>query len=891
MEHGRTALKRKERPTASPRLSLSAMAALVAFAGACAMMLPAFGSLFGDSWPGFMQIADVRYVYFPQFVQGYFRFWNGGQHGIDFFTHGGATSWSMRVNLGTNYPVYLLSYLLFDLANLRIAKAIFVLIHGLHVFVAIFFAICLGRRFLGLSRGASVLFALSYGLSSAASTQLVQTFFFYQAMLVPMLAYVFCYLLFVRRLPWIIIGAAPVVIYMLTNYPPMMLAGLICAYAVAVFVAYVRIGRYLGVRTALRRLAFPTASALIAAGFAAPFYVAEFLYFKSVAEPKNSLADVAHSAAMTYTDLLLGFTTHLKSSGASEVYLYWGLIPAAILLIAFLKLAVEPMRHRRFLISALWGSLAIHGFVLLLAIGKSTILSDIFYYAVPVLGRMHIYERYVLFSQLFWSLAIAIAATVVMTNATERQRLLILVFGLGTGVALVAWLLGSPSALVKPDRVLPEIVFFMAAIVILAFGRTSASIGALAIPICLVSLSAGYQYQREPLSYQNVASQPHIDHSAQTVNRLVTLLTPADPAIVLPKVLNLSDSVDSFFPYNYSWLTSWKRKFVNFGGYDSVLAMDQDYLDMMGGWYGRFNREWVLRTGVDFVIWDDASAWKLKLLTVDTVSVDQTHPIGGGQYLSALRYGFKPHIGQDGVLLAMKESDPASWNVSAQRGWTLKGGRMVRLLDATINNFGIVLKRQAGTAYAVEIEVVDSTRGSVNIAFCGKHAAPVAPDGPGKHVRRFDGCDSKNDLWFSSSADFDGAITNIVVRQLSEGLPAPMTSLADNGIVRLEGSPGGAQLTDFQTNWTNRVTAKVTAGAPARLVWLLWPNRYMQPYLNGRPINWTIVPGWPAYLDLPPGDHVFELRFESGWSSVFRVGMLMLALMVVAALAMLRFRN
>ena len=45
----------------------------------------------------------------------------------------------------------------------------------------------------------------------------------------------------------------------------------------------------------------------------------------------------------------------------------------------------------------------------------------------------------------------------------------------------------------------------------------------------------------------------------------------------------------------------------------------------------------------------------------------------------------------------------------------------------------------------------------------------------------------------------------------------------------------------------------------------------MVPYLDGLRAEWKKSGNWPAYLNLAPGRHQFELRFESIFATAFVV--------------------
>jgi hypothetical protein len=868
------------------RQELYIVAATTALACAFLMFLPTLGTIRGETadWPGFMLTLDVRNIWFPQFMEGYQRFHNGSLFGIDFLTHGGATSLAMRPNLLPFYPPFLASYVLFDISNVRTAGIVFVAIHVLHTFVGAFCALLLGRRYLGLSLAASVLFSAVYCLSFQAATYVMFTTSFFQAMLVPVVAYALCRLLTARSWLEPLLTSPVVVLYMMTSYGPTMAAGLVVSCIVVLIVFFARYRPRLR-HSALPLLIGPFAACLIGALVAAPYYFGQADALNRVAVPAETLGQVAHEGAFNGQSLIIAFLqTIISGASTIEARLYWGLLPAAIILIGLAMLAYNRAAMQRTSAAMLGAALTAYVMSVLITL-KSPWISDAFYYAVPLLGRMHLYSRYLLYSQIFLSLAVAICAGTIMSRATPRQRTLVFLGGFVFWIGGSLWVMTSEKAhhIISVSDLLPELFLAFVGTTILALGRNKWMVAAVAVPIVVVSLQPIYDYQRDygqNKPEKRGTPEEIISFWDSTVSDTQAILSSTGKT--LPKVLILSDVVDSYFPHNYSWMMSGRQKFMNYWGYDYHLALERDYWAMMGGWFGRYNREWVLRTGVDFIVWDAASKWKLGGFTADTVTFGATHPMGGGQFMTEVKYLEPPQIGQRSVALSLPESHPAVWRIDSVDGWRLEEGRMVATPEGATHQFGIVLKQRRGASFEISLDVRGSRAGSVSIAFGGQRSDPIPGDKPGRYSRRVDQVDGINDLWISGTPDFDGTLTNIVVREVTPNLPPPMTPTYDNGILRLEGN-SGSTVTEFDTNWGTRIRAKVSGKSVARMVYQLWPSRYLHAYVDGHRANWTTIGNWPAFVEIPPGEHLFEIKFESKWSTLTRMaGIIYVAVLFLA---------
>ncbi len=161
---------------------------------------------------------------------------------------------------------------------------------------------------------------------------------------------------------------------------------------------------------------------------------------------------------------------------------------------------------------------------------------------------------------------------------------------LGSSLALV-WFTDAYK-LVVVERILPELLLAMAAATALAIGVVRWPSPALPCSCC-----------RQPRTGLRHAADlwPEIDLEPDDELRAATLASLASllhvDGKILPKVLNVTDDVDAFLPHNQSWLVPGRLRYLNFSGYEPHLAMDRAYFDMMGAWYGRFNREWFCGPG------------------------------------------------------------------------------------------------------------------------------------------------------------------------------------------------------------------------------------------------------------------------------------------------------
>ena len=815
-------------------------------------------------WPAFLLSGDIRMQLFPQFISGYYRFWHGGIFGTDFATDGGASIFGLRPNMLQFYPPYILLYLFFDVSKPSVAAAALSLLQLIHMAACLFFTVRLGTRFLGLRRGAAILFALVYGLSYTTCQYFSFFLYFFQIALVPLVAYCLCILMLSRNLRSAILLSPVFLVYILTNYGPTMVMGLLVALLVSGYVFLTRIQPQLSDR--ISRLIFPAISLGIAGAVAAPIYIAEQLYHGIASVVPRDIDTTAFSGSFSGGDIVSAFSWILPGATPTEGSLHWGLLPPAVLLIGLLILVDLRRGETRLRSLALW-SLAIFFCFVFVSFGRSSIGADILYISVPILGSMHLFQRYLMFGQIFFWLSFAISAQLFVFRARDslRKIALILAFVIWLVASLILGLHPDASKLLNTGWLLTELLVFLVGFLVLCFGRSSVALAALAIPVLATSLWPLFGQSRS----LGVSSfwDSHIGYKSQDLDRLSQLLS-AGKEKQLSKVLDLTSDIDSYVPRNEPWILFARGPLMNFMGYEPHLAMEKEYLEMMGGSYGHFNRSWVLATGVDTVIWNTASETDLKALTADIVSVESTQTISPGVFVSRLRYE-APGTGEELPLVSLPETDPSVWHPFPLDGWTMDGGRAVKIANGKNGTFSIPFYPVPGRIYTVSIDVLNSSKGSLTLSF-GNIAYPEEIRGsePGTYTRQYT-AKEPGGLWVNASPEFDGAVSNISIGLVSDKIVKRMPIAADNGVLRLEARPGTAAFTDFSTDWSTVVTAHLKVSESARLVYLLWPNRYMIPYLDGKPVQWQRSSGGPGFLEISEGEHLFELCFESSLASLF----------------------
>ncbi len=872
-------------PGAAPRSARSLktwhLALVTAVVGTVAYYLPLLGALMPGHahWPGFLLTGDQRMGYFPSFVEGYRRFWHGGLLGIDFLTDDGASVFAYRPNLMPFYPPFLLAYLLVDCSDLRTGVLAFVAIHVAHQFVGLYFTVVFVRRYLGFPSGAAVLAATVYGLTWYAATYAGEATFYFQIMMVPVAACALCWLMRARS-PLAPIWMSPVfVTFALTNYGPTMLASLGLA-VVAALIAFSLWEPTPGQRR-LRALVPPLLSLALAGLACAPYFYAQLKFKAVMAATADDIDPVAHTLALTAYDLVNGLSPFLDIRRTHyEAILTWGAVPIFLCLFGLDVLLTRKGRIRPRYPRAVGLAALVYLVTLLPTLGNSLLAAaDAFYYAVPFLGKMHIFQRYLAFSNFFFAIAVAGLATIGVLYASPGAKRVAAYGGiaiwLGVTVACLIW---PPAPPTDTNSLLVEVFFVAVAGIAVAAAPPNP---ALVVVSMLCALTGLYNAYAIPLSTNRLSvwtTEP--DPLGSEIGDIVSFVKANDDGKALSKLVLASAVIEGYFNRNLPWLLGKQVKIMNFHGYPPHLAVVADYLPEAYSAFGVFNIPWLQAAGADFVFWNDAARAPLEPLLAAGYAIGPTLTLPGGNVLGKLTRGDDARAAPP--LLDLRPDNAAAWPKAMELdGWAAEGGRIVKTADRQ-SRLAYTMSETPGHAYDVDFDADVRTAGHLSVAFASQVLAGLDAAGEAATIHFHQRVDAAavGDLWITASPTFTGSLSNITVKAVVDAAAEEAAGF-DNGILRVSGPEGAVQ--GFGTNYTQRMRLILDAPTSRTVTYLLWPNPYMVPYLDGRQAAWTDASARPLSIDVGPGRHTLEVRFDGLSGQVFVWGQLAYIILALAA--------
>lgn len=560
--------------------------------------------------PHFKFFGDVAILYFPQFVEGYHMAKSGALSGIDFLTSNGSTAYFLRPNIPAYYPPYQLTYALFHFESIEGLARAFVFILYAHTTLAAYYCIRIGRKYLQMDHATSILFSVLYfgGIANCAFTAPP---FFYVAALFPFLIY-FAIQSTGENTWWHIpLYSFCYVMVFLSGYPPLAVNAVLLVLLIAVgyvwqnknIIEFKSLGRHL-----LRCFAPPVLAGLVVISL----YMAMVLYHKQVTGVADGVWHSAHQFSFESRDIfaLLSRAFPASNPGTGTPFVQLGLVPALLLVLAFSqrkKLVIMPHDAKIIALSVL-----IFSFYLLLAFGQASGLPDMFYFVIPVIGKMHFYGRHLLVASFFFYLAVAISFKYLLQIRTDLPigRWLV---GISAVMALVQAFahfgLGQPESLLRPQLLVIELL--MLGLVLISLSTKQGFYPFIGV-IGIAFLIHAANFNSYINSFSQVAVGPYKNEVAFFPERRELLISyfKKNSNKILIKYADITVGIEkpSGVMLNSTWLLRDKLKISNYMGYEPHLAVDRDYMaESPYPYYGKINIPWVLRTGADFIIYNQAS--------------------------------------------------------------------------------------------------------------------------------------------------------------------------------------------------------------------------------------------------------------------------------------------
>lgn len=536
----------------------------------------------------------------------------GVLYGLDLLTFNGSSDFFSRPNIfGFNPFVTILMILRPPTLSGDYFRFGLIIIFLLTL-VSMFAVQAIGRRWFGFNRVICILWAIGFCSSSYIYFSLGFLPFAFATLMVPILSYVFWEMSKAESL-WrsTFWGTFPIIVTLTAGYGPMALMSVLCSYG---FFALTLLLFQKIPFSSFLKLAKPVHFALVISGvICAPYFIDLIQTHRLVVPTDLNLFQSAYELAVSPMDLLQLISASLETGAYFEQKLSFGMVFAFFFIAFFCHFhraeRVERFRSLRRLTVFLVGFLFLS---VLLVIGEQSTLSGMFYYFVPQLGKMHIYQRFLSqFSFLFYLL---LALLVLEETEDLRPRFWRWMgfAGLG-GVLLGSYIHHKKGMSPASSAVIVEllIVSMMSlAITILSSARSRQIV--VLIALILVQWRFFYHVAIEEPA---IKMDGYFEKEPERLKSLADYLNShASPDSQIIKVLDLQpEFMEAHVPKNFPWLMEsyLSRPVSSYYGYEYHLASHMDYrkrmpysLSKQVGHFTFFpDQDLIERNGADFVIY------------------------------------------------------------------------------------------------------------------------------------------------------------------------------------------------------------------------------------------------------------------------------------------------
>lgn len=569
---------------------------------------------------GFAYFHDTWHLIIAQAYLSGFYGAHGVFSGIDLFTHGGASEFFLRPNLPVYHPIILLADVLFRKSSPEIHALLYVWILTIHAFVGMYFIQRLCTSFFRFSSAIAAFVAIFYIFSMQSVYALCYFPYNFVAWIFPAALYMNIIAAKKKKIAIYLLASIPSFIIFLGGYAPMAVMAIAMATAMAAFIVFHSMDKECSLKKRIKESLLVAIPVILSSIIVAPLYVAINEYFKTTEIFSRAEEAKVYAIAFRYSEVPMRLFRFVAANliydgPLNENCFFMGLVPIfiVILYVAQYKSKESFGSRLAFHRNLLSVSLVVYAVFFLIVFGQPTVLSDAFYYFVPIAGKMHIYQRFLLLSQLFFAISIGIMLSRIVRHKNKKiaKILLLLVFLL---LIIVAHAVGNYKSvgIVIREGLVIELLYLFIFIFTLIIARPASTVVMAIFLVFFVSLGAMYRFADTEKNHLDKILSQQVTYSPTTTNALIQYFqTNSDKAMT--KVINLLPSPQTYVPRNFPWFTAYKMKLSMYYGYDWHLSTNNSYRQLMKAIYVkgdpdlvmRPDWEWLRKTGAQFAIFEE----------------------------------------------------------------------------------------------------------------------------------------------------------------------------------------------------------------------------------------------------------------------------------------------
>lgn len=919
-----------------------------AFTSTAIFYLPSLKN--GSLDAGFLYGGDDLGWYLPALAKTHALFHSLNFTAIDFSTFNASSDFFLSPNFFAYHPLVIIYSLLVpaETTSLNELGHILVLLLAVHSFLAVYFSLRLFIRFFSFEFGAAALIATVYSFSVHMAFTMGQPNYVFIASIIPWAAYAALSYGEAPNLRQLLIGTLPIIFGFMGGYLPLAVAALALSIVLVATKLLAIDTSGLPIEERIRALILALRPYFCASIIVGPYLYSVYSFNRETASTIfSSLFYSAHQLAEQPQSLLRLISTNYNYFVPGPFYeftLAWGFIAifiAAIFLSSRKTIeALSPQDWKIFKVFAF-----IYFATILSIFGEFSVVSDLVYYLVPQVGKMHIYQRFLLPAHLLFAVIVALMLkAVVQARPPVASRIALALSVVATFSA--AYLVGRNPVFSQEIGLNNFIVFelllaFLFVCTLIIPGKNFVYSTAI-ILFFLSPLDRMYSFSEGGNTLQKQRERQIIALDANERTKLLTYLKHHSDKTIIKYVditpMWTKEGVETF-PKVFPYFVLNELQLSSYGGYTYYLSARAEYLHKMPvvtnvtvspDW------EYLKNTGADFVVVRASdiqngalSGLFSKVKNEDLYSLPNNTVIFPLQTQTDKRISSNSAVFDNGyfkVFPAISSSNSTQVNIAqgklVRQSSTLAEGNAIRAVDGnTEGNFdlGSVTHTEADANAWLEIDLGRSeTIDSIRI------------------WNRTDCCrDRLGDYWvFVSDIPFLASDTAILLRSRPATwsqinfTPNPNSTIKTGGVrgryirVQLGGTQPVAesylslaevevfpsdkpqavnslntfsnitdiQVTKFATNNANYLRLDLNSSIPATIQYLFWDNPRLNYYLNGKHISLVKKDGL-NFISVPAGSNTIEVRYRHWPLILFWWTYVIYAFVFLWTLMPIRFRN
>jgi hypothetical protein len=871
---------------------------------------------------GFLYTGDVLGYYMPALAKTHQLIRGLNFTAIDFSLFHGSSDFFLSPNFFAVHPLVVLFCLAVPTSSVDLQSLgrMLVWMYAFHSFVACYFSTKLFTRFFTFDFGAAAFVATTFAFSVQMVSATGQPPFLFSASVVSWAAYSALSFSSQPTLRNLFFASLPTVLGLLGGYLPLGIASLWLSLVFVVTKIFFLDENDASVKVKMHAQLIAITPYLVGLLVVSPYLYSVYAFHLETSSAKvPSLFYSAHQLAELPQTFFRLLSSRLSVPGpAYEFSLHWGFAFITIFLLFLTStkasIALSTSQWTLLRVSATGYFLSV-----LATFGEFSVVSDWVFYLIPQVGKMHIYQRFLLAGQLCLSLMIAVMLQALMEVRPQLATRIVLSIAAIVGLIAAYVLVRHPTTAQEAglnNYIIYELFLaFLLAAVFLVPGKLFVHT-AVVFLACLPAMDGMYDRAHNGNTYDKQRERQKFALDSREREKIVAFLKRNSSKSIVKYVditpMWNADGIESF-PKNFPHFVLNELQLTSYGGFTFYLSSISSYSTKMpvSGVATAVVPDWQLLadSGADFVVGRTADLQRGYLKEIAAlVTNEQILRLSSDVVIVRLPTDFNtsqiknasPSFDNGYFRVGSKRDESATKLVNiakhkpAEQSSTA-GGAAKNALDGNTNgdfNLGSVSHsgKDANAWLQVDLEkseVIDQVKIWNRTDCCGHRLrdywifisdTPFLPTDTVASLRSRSGTFGKVGLTPTPAFTIrTGRVSGRYVRiQITgdQAMDESFLCVAELEVFQADGAeinpasrvavePLRVSDVTFTTNNANYIRLDLESSANAKVEYLLWAkNPRLHFYRNRVEVSPSDL-GGVSSIDIPPGKSVIEIKYRN----------------------------